>query len=101
MFEDVMTDYVRRTVTIERHPHKAMGESNLGDVCISIHPCQHGNVMKNIVGNIVGEGGNGGNNVNGEKGEIGVDSYMFIFLKFVSSIIPTVNYDFTMQVRTK
>jgi ubiquitin-like-conjugating enzyme ATG3 len=24
--------------------------------------------------------------------------YLFIFLKFISSIIPTINYDFTMDV---
>lgn len=27
-----------------------------------------------------------------------VEMYIFIFLKFVSSIIPTINYDFTMDV---
>ena len=27
-----------------------------------------------------------------------VEMYLFIFLKFVSSIIPTINYDFTMDV---
>jgi ubiquitin-like-conjugating enzyme ATG3 len=28
-----------------------------------------------------------------------VETYLFIFLKFVSSIIPTINYDFTMDVK--
>ena len=27
-----------------------------------------------------------------------VEVYLFIFLKFVSSMIPTINYDFTMEV---
>ena len=27
-----------------------------------------------------------------------VNLYQFIFLKFVSSMIPTINYDFTMDV---
>eukprot|EP00587_Corethron_hystrix_P007482 CAMPEP_0113314336 /NCGR_PEP_ID=MMETSP0010_2-20120614/10436_1 /TAXON_ID=216773 ORGANISM="Corethron hystrix, Strain 308" /NCGR_SAMPLE_ID=MMETSP0010_2 /ASSEMBLY_ACC=CAM_ASM_000155 /LENGTH=256 /DNA_ID=CAMNT_0000170599 /DNA_START=197 /DNA_END=967 /DNA_ORIENTATION=- /assembly_acc=CAM_ASM_000155 len=80
MFQDVMSDYVKRTVTIESHPHIAGPH-------ISIHPCQHGNVMKNIVGNL-SKGGTVPD----------VESYIFIFLKFVSSIIPTINYDFTMQV---
>ena len=59
-----MSDYVKRTVTIEKHPHQSLS------VCISIHPCQHGNVMKNIVANM-GEGGGG----------VEVEKYMFIFLK--------------------
>ncbi|GMH67689.1 hypothetical protein TL16_g04746, partial [Triparma laevis f. inornata] len=84
MFEDCMSDYVKRTVTIESFPYTAA-------VVISIHPCQHGNVMKNIVGNLTqGEGG----------GEIVVEQYMFVFLKFVASMIPTINYDFTNAVET-
>ena len=31
-------------------------------------------------------------------GEVKVESYMFVFLKFVSSMIPTINYDFTTAV---
>uniref|UniRef100_A0A7S0CIH4 Autophagy-related protein 3 n=1 Tax=Proboscia inermis TaxID=420281 RepID=A0A7S0CIH4_9STRA len=81
MFMDVISDYVKRTVTIENHPH----------VCgkhMSIHPCQHGAVMKNIVRNLMKD-----SNLAPE-----VEGYLFIFLKFVSSIIPTINYDFTMDV---
>ena len=33
----------------------------------------------------------------GAKGPA-VEMYLFIFLKFVSSMIPTINYDFTMDV---
>ena len=80
MFQDVMSDYVKRTVTIENHPHL------LGPHA-SIHPCQHGAVMKNIVENLSQSGG-----------APQVEQYLFIFLKFVSSIIPTINYDFTMEV---
>eukprot|EP00586_Coscinodiscus_wailesii_P019396 CAMPEP_0172501608 /NCGR_PEP_ID=MMETSP1066-20121228/151434_1 /TAXON_ID=671091 /ORGANISM="Coscinodiscus wailesii, Strain CCMP2513" /LENGTH=299 /DNA_ID=CAMNT_0013276499 /DNA_START=108 /DNA_END=1007 /DNA_ORIENTATION=+ len=76
MFEDVMSDYVRRTVTMETHPHLAGQHA-------SIHPCQHGAVMKTIVSNL---------------GEASVEQYMFIFLKFVSTMIPTIRYDFTMEV---
>mmetsp|Transcript_2066 Transcript_2066/g.2760 ORF Transcript_2066/g.2760 Transcript_2066/m.2760 type:complete len:330 (-) Transcript_2066:66-1055(-) len=80
MFEDCMSDYVKRTVTLESHPHTS-------GIYASIHPCQHGAVMKNIVRNI------------SKKGNVpSVENYLFIFLKFVSSIIPTINYDFTMEV---
>jgi len=83
MYEDVMSDYVKRTVTIENHPHIAGPH-------ISVHPCQHGNVMKNIIGNLSRNGG-----------EVKIESYLFIFLKFVSSIVPTINYDFTMKVAAR
>jgi ubiquitin-like-conjugating enzyme ATG3 len=82
MFQDVMSDYVKRTVTVEKHPHLPT------NTCISIHPCQHGAVMKNIVENMT----------SGSSGTVQVEKYMFIFLKFVASIIPTINYDFTMSV---
>jgi len=71
-----MSDYVRRTVTMETHPH-------LPGQHASIHPCQHGAVMKNIVSNM---------------GEARIEQYIFIFLKFVSTMIPTMRYDFTMEV---
>lgn len=86
--QDVMTDYANRTVTMEAHPH-------LPGPYASIHPCKHAAVMKNIVRNLTAGGavdnGDGG-------GGPAVEMYLFIFLKFVSSIIPTINYDFTMDV---
>mmetsp|Transcript_3590 Transcript_3590/g.6027 ORF Transcript_3590/g.6027 Transcript_3590/m.6027 type:complete len:314 (+) Transcript_3590:134-1075(+) len=86
MMEDVITDYANRTVTIENHPHVSGPHA-------SIHPCQHGKVMKTIVRNLI-------KSSDGDDGEEGpsVNLYLFIFLKFVSSIIPTINYDFTMDV---
>jgi ubiquitin-like-conjugating enzyme ATG3 len=30
-----------------------------------------------------------------------VDSYLFIFLKFIQSVIPTIEYDFTMDVQVR
>ncbi|CAM9501956.1 unnamed protein product, partial [Phaeothamnion confervicola] len=82
MFEDVMQDYARQTVTIEPHPH-------LETYHASVHPCRHAAVMKRIVENLT-RGGK----------EARVDQYLFIFLKFVQSVIPTVNYDHTMDVDT-
>lgn len=85
MFQDVMSDYANRTVTIDPHPHIAGPHA-------SIHPCQHGAVMKTIVRNLT-------KSVGDEEAKAPtVEMYLFIFLKFVSSIIPTINYDFTMDV---
>ena len=99
MMQDVIEDYANRTVTIENHPH-------LSGHHASIHPCQHGKVMKTIVRNLMREGEkkNGGGKSDSEEDKSGgsggpsVEMYLFIFLKFVSSMIPTINYDFTMDV---
>merc|ERR1740123_1057078 len=89
MMEDVMTDYANRTVTIDPHPHVAGPHA-------SIHPCQHGAVMKTIVKNLTKAAAGEDGNV--EANAPSVELYLFIFLKFVSSIIPTITYDFTMEV---
>ena len=31
-------------------------------------------------------------------GRIAVDQYMFLFLKFISSVIPTIEYDYTRSI---
>uniref|UniRef100_A0A7S4N5H6 Autophagy-related protein 3 n=1 Tax=Odontella aurita TaxID=265563 RepID=A0A7S4N5H6_9STRA len=97
MMQDVMSDYANRTVTVETHPHVPGPHT-------SVHPCQHGAVMKTIVGNLIraaeekaaeaaGAGGGAA-----EVKPPSVEMYLFIFLKFVNSMIPTINYDFTMDV---
>jgi len=86
MMQDVIKDYANKTVTMEHHPH-------VGGIHASIHPCQHGAVMKTIVKNLQ----SAENDSEDSKGP-SVEMYLFIFLKFVSSMIPTINYDFTMDV---
>lgn len=83
IFEDIMQDYANRTVTIETHPHLNISYA-------SIHPCQHGAVMKRIVHNLV----EGGSSIRSEQ-------YLFIFLKFIQSVIPTIDYDYTIEVDAK
>uniref|UniRef100_A0A6V2J7X3 Uncharacterized protein n=1 Tax=Ditylum brightwellii TaxID=49249 RepID=A0A6V2J7X3_9STRA len=93
MMQDVMSDYANRTVTIEQHPHVSGPHA-------SIHPCQHGAVMKTIVRNLM-KASSSSTEVDAEEGSgdgPSIEMYIFIFLKFVSSIIPTINYDFTMDV---
>ncbi|XP_030058093.1 ubiquitin-like-conjugating enzyme ATG3 [Microcaecilia unicolor] len=78
MYEDISQDHVKKTVTIENHPHLP-----LPPMC-SVHPCRHAEVMKKII-ETVAEGG----------GELGVHMYLLIFLKFVQAVIPTIEYDYT------
>jgi ubiquitin-like-conjugating enzyme ATG3 len=90
MMEDVISDYVNKTVTMESHPH-------LPGVYASIHPCKHGDVMKAIVRNMTKDTSGSGGGSSSYEGP-SVEMYLFIFLKFVSSMIPTISYDFTMDV---
>jgi len=90
MLEDVMTDYANKTVTIEAHPHVAGPHA-------SIHPCKHGKVMKTIVHNLIKQQQTQGGDDDMISGP-SIEMYLFIFLKFINSIIPSIAYDFTMDV---
>lgn len=81
ILEDIMQDYANKTVTIEAFPHLSSG------IYASIHPCKHSSVMKKIVDHL---------NDSGRTAR--VDQYIFIFLKFIQSVIPTMNYDHTMAM---
>ncbi len=75
-----MQDYVAKTATIEAHPHS-------GEAYLSIHPCRHAQTMRRLVENMIA------------GGDIPpVELYLFIFLKFISSMIPTIDYDQTMAI---
>jgi hypothetical protein len=81
VFEDVSQDHAKKTVTFESHPH-------LGVSSASIHPCKHASVMKKIIHHLVENG----------MEELRVDQYLVLFLKFMSSVLPTIDYDYTMSM---
>jgi len=76
--EDVSAEHAEKTVTIDMHPHIPLSSA-------SIHPCKHAHVMKKLLDNL-SEGGK----------EPSVEHYLVIFLKFIASIVPTIDYDYTM-----
>jgi len=82
IFMDISEDHAHKTVTIEQHPH-------LGISSAYIHPCRHAQVMKKIIQRQI-EGGKAAR----------VDQYLFIFLKFISAVIPTIEYDYTIEMDT-
>ena len=84
MLDDVMQDHVQKTATLERHPH-----ANSADIYLSIHPCRHAEAMKRIIDSMVATPG---------ASAPTVEAYLFIFLKFVSSMLPTLLYDNTLAV---
>ncbi|XP_022181327.1 ubiquitin-like-conjugating enzyme ATG3 isoform X1 [Myzus persicae] len=81
MYEDVSQDYAKKTVTMESHPHVP------GPSMASIHPCKHADIMKKLI-QMVTDGGR----------DLGVHMYLIIFLKFVQSVIPTIDYDYTQNI---
>eukprot|EP01061_Rhynchopus_euleeides_P029058 TRINITY_DN4745_c0_g1_i1.p2 TRINITY_DN4745_c0_g1~~TRINITY_DN4745_c0_g1_i1.p2 ORF type:complete len:343 (+),score=127.13 TRINITY_DN4745_c0_g1_i1:132-1031(+) len=95
MHEDIYHDYADKTATIETHPYT-------GASMISIHPCRHAETMKRMVDKLkeahddrlAAEGREG----EGEQFGVSPDMALFLFLKFISSVIPTVDYDFTASV---
>ena len=79
IFEDISKDYLHKTVSIEMHPH-------LPIYTAYIHPCRHAEVMKKFIKMM---------KLSNSEKNIRADQSLFLFLKFISSVIPTISYDFT------
>ncbi|KAI7837881.1 hypothetical protein COHA_008368 [Chlorella ohadii] len=96
VLEDVSEEHARKTVTMEPHPHGGAGVQARGfgaehaycrlALAASIHPCQHANVMHKLSERVAGESGEG----------FQLDRYLVLFLKFIASVVPTIEYDYTM-----
>ena len=76
--QDIQKEYLDKTLTVEKFefiPNRMMP---------TVHPCKHANVLKTMADAM---------RENGQK----VDSHfaMLIFLKFITSVIPTVEFDIT------
>jgi ubiquitin-like-conjugating enzyme ATG3 len=80
IFEEIMGEYKDKTVTFDRHPHLDVHMAN-------IHPCRHADVIKTLVNQAMGNGR-----------EIKPDQCLFIFLKFISSVMPALEIDFTTEI---
>jgi ubiquitin-like-conjugating enzyme ATG3 len=59
----------------------------MGNQQLTIHPCNHAKVMKKMIDQITSHGG-----------EPRVENSLFFFLKFISSVVPTIEYDFTIEL---
>jgi ubiquitin-like-conjugating enzyme ATG3 len=80
-FEDISAEHAKKTVTIDPHPHT-------GAPSASIHPCKHGPVMKKLVDAASAATGK----------EPNVEHYLLVFLKFIASVVPTIEYDYTLAI---
>jgi ubiquitin-like-conjugating enzyme ATG3 len=92
MMEDVFATVREKTVTIEIHPFLK------NTLCISIHPCRHAETMKRMMQNMEEKMIYEQELLNIPKSSqlqfyFPASMSLFIFLKFMSSIIPTIEYD--------
>ncbi|KAK6456177.1 autophagocytosis associated protein [Scheffersomyces xylosifermentans] len=107
MFEDINSDYKDKTATIENLPVAHNTTS------VSIHPCKHSSVMKVLMKHselkkqkqedveglsedlkktsITSEN----KTETTEEPTIRVDQYLVVFLKFIASVTPGIEYDYT------
>lgn len=104
MFEDISPDYKTKTATIEKLPFYKNSITS-----VSIHPCKHANVMKVLMDKISlvksKENTNQLNTSNDEWEDIQndldirmrVDQYLVVFLKFITSVTPGIEHDYTME----
>ena len=109
-----MQDYAKKTVTIDPHPHLSRSHGCFrylfsyfrADflpfvflfpfffiflIVASIHPCQHGPAMLRIIEAL--------KECSSDLPR--VDQYLFIFLKFIQSVVPTIEYDYTTGAQVR
>jgi len=83
VLQDISVDHALKTVTLEAHPHISIGSG----LHASIHPCKHAAVMQKLTAELVAAGR-----------ECRPEQYLFLFLKFISAVCPTIEYDYTISV---
>lgn len=112
MFEDISGDYRDKTATIENLP------VSYNTMSVSIHPCKHSSVMKVLMAHAAASKKNKRDITEQTKSShlddkepyneacdvldddvsgIRVDQYLIIFLKFIASVTPGIEYDYTMD----
>lgn len=100
MFDDINLDYKDKTATIEQLP------VSYDTTAISIHPCKHSNVMKVLMNHSKLKNDKNPTDDNlpnvqdlslEQEPGIRVDQYLIIFLKFIASVTPGIEYDYTMD----
>ncbi|ETW61834.1 hypothetical protein PFMC_02303 [Plasmodium falciparum CAMP/Malaysia] len=81
-YSQVMKKITIPQIYMNYDPHPCTGV-----MTASIHPCKHAEAILNVVNNWISE----------EK-EPRHDLYLLFLLKFISGVIPTIEYDFTTDI---
>eukprot|EP01062_Namystynia_karyoxenos_P003562 TRINITY_DN11290_c0_g1_i1.p1 TRINITY_DN11290_c0_g1~~TRINITY_DN11290_c0_g1_i1.p1 ORF type:complete len:329 (+),score=121.45 TRINITY_DN11290_c0_g1_i1:109-987(+) len=95
MFEDIYSDYADKTATMEKHPFT-------GTQMASIHPCRHAETMKRMIDVIKDqhrEAAAARGDAAGAEFGMRPEMALFLFLKFINSVVPTIDFDYTMDVQ--
>ncbi|QLL31051.1 hypothetical protein HG536_0A08680 [Torulaspora globosa] len=109
MFEDIAPDYRTKTATIEKLPFYKTPV-----LSVSIHPCRHANVMKILLDKVRNvkrmrreeqqqqhkeeTGADDWEDLQADVDDsLRVDQYLVIFLKFITSVTPSIEHDYTME----
>lgn len=106
MFEDIAPDYRTKTATIEKLPFYKNSV-----LSVSIHPCKHANVMKTLLDKVRTVRQRRREEESREKDDqddwedvqqdlddaLRVDQYLVVFLKFITSVTPSIEHDYTME----
>lgn len=80
IMEEVMNEYREKTVTYDKQPHT-------GEYMVNIHPCKHANVLKSF-----------GEQASSHGNQVRPDQSLFLFLKFIGSVMPSVEIDYTVEM---
>ena len=88
VYEDISADHAKKTVTIDPHPYTNVSSA-------SVHPCKHASVMKKLVKMMASTKNDGGDGEDEDEEKPSVERYLVVFLKFMQSAMPTIEYDFT------
>lgn len=95
MYEDISGDYKDKTATIENLP------MSYNTTSVLIHPCKHSSVMKVFMKHARAKAALEDDfeklELLDDSQGIRVDQYLVIFLKFIASVTPGIEYDFTMD----
>lgn len=125
IMEDISADHANKTVTLENHPHLALPHASIHP-CRHAHVMKkivtqlllHHMQTDTEVGdascgnNIVANSGDGNSNADSDEGidvnltpamrrareRVPVTQYLMLFLKVLSAVIPTIDYDYTVSV---
>lgn len=109
MFEDIAPDYRTKTATIEKLPFYRTPV-----LSVSIHPCKHANVMKILLDKVRSVKRRRREELQQQQRQetstddwedlqvdvddsLRVDQYLVIFLKFITSVTPSIEHDYTME----
>ncbi|WFD34873.1 E2-like enzyme [Malassezia cuniculi] len=124
IFEDVASEHVHRTVTIEPFPHgvplaervEFPNAPELSASVATIHPCKHANVMQKLIEHINTSALEKSQDTGVQESQgisfvgrmmgwgpsaprgVTVEQYLVIFLKLMASIVPTIEIDATQAV---